>query len=423
MARPAIQPAAVVTSVTFTQSDTVPAAPHGVRAPSRRHLAWALPLVVIGFLGLGAVIFAAVAPSKWFVEKPKCLERSEDGTCAREEQVAVEFALVPADAEPVEPRLRIDGTETYDSAGQIYFVTIREPRITLLDWLVTKGSPTVRYLSYTDKYGDKTEEQLLQTGQRQMTGAKDRATYVAFERAGFDVARKNGPAVVDYVLCLQPNENRTKCERFAPAHDVLQPLDTITAINGTPIVTVDDIGPVLKGVTAGDTVEVTVERDGKPLTVDVETILAPGEDTPRTIIGFSPVDTTTVELPDGVSVDIATEGIGGPSAGVAFTLTLIDAITPGNLMGDQKIAVTGEIDIDGNVGAIGGLNSKASAVKQVGVKYFLVPAGQPDDPKSNDSIAAARRVVGDSVTIIPIATIDDALRVLQELGGDPLPAK
>ena len=146
----------------------------------------------------------------------------------------------------------------------------------------------------------------------------------------------------------------------------------------------------------GDTVPITLERDGEKIETEVKTIQAPGEDEPRTIIGFSPVDTTTVDLPDGLTVDFDTEGIGGPSAGLAFTLTLIDEITEGNLMGDGRIAVTGEIDIDGNVGAIGGLNSKASAVQQVGVKYFLVPASQPDigdDPArpNRDTVEFARR--------------------------------
>ena len=67
-----------------------------------------------------------------------------------------------------------------------------------------------------------------------------------------------------------------------------------------------------------------------------------------------------MQLPDGVTVDFDTEGIGGPSAGLAFTLTLIDEVTKGNLMGNAACRRDGEIDIDGNVGAIGGLNSKAS---------------------------------------------------------------
>lgn len=419
MARPAIQPAEVVTSVILTQSDTVTGDTPPPSAPSKRNRWWAIPLACIGLLGIAAVVIAAVLPSKWFVDKDKCVERDEQNVCTETEQQPVEFALVPADAEAVEPRLEIEGTEIYPSDGEIYFVTIRQPKITLLDWLVTRQSPAVRYLTYTDKFGDQTPDQLLQAGRRQMTGAKDRATYVALKAAGFPVSRKEGPAVVDYLICLETNEAGTECAEYVPAADVLQPDDVITALDGKPVDTLDDLSPILADVEPGDVIPITFERDGEEIEDEVETILAPGEDAPRTIIGFTPIDTTTVDLPDGLTVDFDTQGIGGPSAGLAFTLTLIDEITEGDLMGDKRIAVTGEIDIDGKVGAIGGLNSKASAVQQVGVKYFLVPATQPEE--GLDSVAAAREVVGDDVEIIPVATLDEALAALERLGGDPLP--
>lgn len=420
MASPTIHAAAVVTSVTFTQSDIVTAEPDPVRAPSHRHRWWAIPLAVLGFLCLGLVLAAAVVPSKFFVDKAGCEEKSPDDDCS------VEFALVPADAEPVEPRLEVEGTTVYPSDGEIYFVTIRQPKITMLDWFVTRDSPAARMLTYENKYGDQTAEQLLKSGQRQMTGAKDRATYVALKAAGFPVTRKDGPAVVDYVICLKPNDANTKCLEEPPAKDVLEENDVITGLDGKPVDSLDDLQPILADIEPGATVPITIERDGETIETEVTTVRAPGEQEDRTIIGFSPVDTTTVELPEGLNVDFDTAGIGGPSAGLAFTLTLIDQLTPGNLMGDGRIAVTGEIDIDGNVGAIGGLNSKASAVQQVGVKYFLVPASQPDigdDPNrpNRDSVEFARRVVGDDVEIIPVATLDEALAVLERLGGDPLP--
>jgi PDZ domain-containing protein len=398
----------------------VPAGPEPVRAPDRRRRWWAIPLATVGFLSIGTVLVAAVVPSRFFVDKQGCEEEKPGDDCS------VEFALVPADAEAVEPRLDIQGTTIYPSDGEIYFVTIRQPKITMLDWLVTRNSPAARMMTYQNKFGDQTEEQLLQSGQRQMTGAKDRATYVALKAAGFPVSRKNGEAIVDYVICLKANEANTKCIEEPPAGDVLKSNDTITALDGQPVKTLDDLQPILADIDPGDTVPITLERDGKPIETEVTTIRAPGEEKERTILGFSPVDTTTVDLPDGISVDFDTEGIGGPSAGLAFTLTLIDEITKGDLMGNARIAVTGEIDIDGNVGAIGGLNSKASAVQQVGVKYFLVPAGQPDigdDPAhpNRDSVEFARRVVGDDVEIIPVATLDEALAVLERLGGDPVP--
>jgi PDZ domain-containing protein len=369
-------------------------------------------------LAISAPIVASLVPARLLVEFDKCTKRDAAGVCTATVSRPAEFALIPASAEPVEPRLDVTGTPTYPSAHDIFFVTIREPSITYFDWLMSHNNPAARIMSHQDKFGDQSEDQLLQSGQRQMTGAKDRATYVALKAAGLDVTRQEGPAVIDYLLCLKKNAKNTECLESVPADKVLEPNDVITAVDGKPVKVVSDLGPILADVRAGDTVKVDFLRLGKKMSGEVETIQAPDEDQPRTIIGFTPIDTTTVKLPKGVDVQFDTDGIGGPSAGVAFTLTLIDEVTEGNLMGPQNVAVTGEIDIDGKVGAIGGLNSKASAVEQVGVKYFLVPASQPKT--GPDSIAAARAVVGDKVTIIPIATIEDALAELRKLGGDPL---
>jgi Lon-like protease len=98
-------------------------------------------------------------------------------------------------------------------------------------------------------------------------------------------------------------------------------------------------------------------------------------------------------------------------------LTLIDQLSKGDLFGGKRIAVTGTININAEVGPIGGLSSKASAVQQSGSKYFLVPTGQGEQ-----DIANARKVVDDDVEIIPVATLDEALAALERIGGDPLPA-
>ena len=113
-------------------------------------------------------------------------------------------------------------------------------------------------------------------------------------------------------------------------------------------------------------------------------------------------------------LDIDTGRIGGPSAGLAFTLTLIDELTPGELTGGEHRHHR-EIGLDGTVGAIGGLRQKASAVSQVGVDVFLVPAAQGEE-----QLAQAREIAGDDVEIIPVATLDEALAALEELGGDPV---
>lgn len=93
------------------------------------------------------------------------------------------------------------------------------------------------------------------------------------------------------------------------------------------------------------------------------------DDPNRTIIGVWPADTRKVKLP--FEVGINTDLIGGPSAGLAFTLALIDELTPGELTGGIKVAATGTIDGDETVGAIGALRQKTVAVKASGAKVFL----------------------------------------------------
>lgn len=392
-------------------------------APSRKHRLWAVPLAGLGALAVLAPFVATLVPTGTLIDKSRCAEFDTTSEvspppCLVSVDEDVEYALVPADAEPVLPRLDISGVPTYDPHGNIYFITIRQPPITMLDWFATRDNKAARLWSHRDKYGDQTEDQLIQSGQRQMRSAKDNAMYVALQAAGYDVTIKPGDVIIDFLLCLEANEANTECIKYSPADDLLDPGDVLKKVNGVDITIIDDLSQALADVAAGENIEVEFERDGVAMSGEIETILAPGEDPPRTIIGFRPIDTTTVELPSGLSVLFKTEGIGGPSAGLAFTLSLIDALTEGDLTGGKNIAVTGTIDVEGNVGAIGGLNSKASAVKQVGVKYFLVPVNQ--GAGGLDGIDRAREVVGDDVEIIPVATLQEALNALVRLGGDPV---
>jgi PDZ domain-containing protein len=158
---------------------------------------------------------------------------------------------------------------------------------------------------------------------------------------------------------------------------------------------------------------VVAERQGsgEPVTVEVELTSMPDEPD-RTLVGFVPLDTSTVDLP--FEVDISSGEIGGPSAGLAFTLTLLDELTPGELTGGTVVGVTGTIDEEGNVGPIGGLRQKTTAVKAAGADVFIVPAGQ-----SEADLAAARKEAGD-MPVVAVATLDDALRALADLGGNGL---
>ena len=119
-------------------------------------------------------------------------------------------------------------------------------------------------------------------------------------------------------------------------------------------------------------------------------------------------------VPDqgGGPVRIEAAGVDGDSAGLAFTLGILDLLTPGELTGGLRIGVTGTIEANGDVGPVGSVGFKAVAVREAGAGYFLVPAGQGAE-------AAAR--AGEGLEVVEVSTLDQALAVLERLGGDGLP--
>jgi PDZ domain-containing protein len=102
--------------------------------------------------------------------------------------------------------------------------------------------------------------------------------------------------------------------------------------------------------------------------------------------------------------------VGGPSAGLAMTLGIIDVLTPGSLTGGSRVATTGTIDADGNVGPVGGIRQKTHLVVRQGVPLFLVPAGDEADE-------AQRYAEGSGTRVVPVSTLEEALKVIQENGG------
>jgi PDZ domain-containing protein len=431
MARPTIQPAAVVISVTDTQQPIVPTSwgpPQvitpspcpalAVRKPSKVHRWWTVPLMALGALLPAVVVLAAIVPSGTFVDKQRCTARDEAGECTATVTEPVEYALVPASADPVNPRLTVRGVPQYPSSADVHFVTISGPRpeytMRLLEWFVSRSNPAVVHQSRFDSFGDETPQQQRQRGQESMRSAKEVAIYVAFQKVGYEAELVPGEVRIDDLVCLEADASGQTCTRFAPSDVELDPGDTLLRLDGVKLDTVEDLTPVLAEKQPGDTVDVEYRRDGEVREGQIELIASP-DDPERTIVGFFPSDTAQVRLDDSVEVVIDTDQVGGPSAGAAFTVTLIDELTEGDLLGGKEVAITGTINLDGTVGAIGGLSSKASAVLQNGLKYFLVPVDQGED-----DIAKARRVVGDEVQIIPVASIDEILQVLSDLGGDAL---
>jgi PDZ domain-containing protein len=422
IASPAMTAARMVRSLTDTRNPTLmnePPLPAPPPRPQQRSLRvarpWGVPFAVVAILVLVFIAALALLPAQLVADK-----RIEDAD-GNVTDVETPYALVPAAAQPVADRVSYgdlgdDISVDTDPDGRVYFVTVSEPAQSLLGYWVGVDEPEVEFSTYDEKYpGGQTPSEQREAALQMMFGSSQVAQYVALTRAGYDAQVIPGPAQVDSMLCLEADGR--ECVTWVPSEAVLQRGDVITDVDGEPISVADDISATIADREPGDSVEISFRRlDGQELTetielVDAADILGNSPDDHRPIIGFAPFDTRTVQLP--FEIQINTGEIGGPSAGLAFTLTLIDELTDGALLGGADVAVTGTIELDGDVGPIGGLPQKVSAVRQAGLDYFLVPAGQTD-------LEEAREIAGDDVELIPVANVDDALVALEELGGDPL---
>jgi Lon-like protease len=390
--------------VTDTTTDIV------LIAPRNRWWAWAL-----GALGMAAL--AAIGVSSLL---PSGLVAGKENERTGEEQ-PTPYALVPASADQVNDRIVFgtlpEGVERYPTDEQFAFVTVTAPSQSVLSWLVGRGEPAVDFLTKEDKFGTSTPTQRREFNLQMMRSSEQEAQYVALTRLGFDVEITPGDVIVQDVLCKVPSDEGTECSEWFPSDEQIDPADRIIEADGVKLESVADLSDVLADREPGDTIDLVIERPGEGRTQVTVELSASPDDEERTIIGFVPFDTRAIKLP--FEVDIETDDIGGPSAGLAFTLALIDELSPGSLTGPQKVAVTGTINLEGEVGPIGGLAQKVSAVHQNGVRVFLVPASQSelDDPVKRRRLEDAGR--GD-VEIIPVATLDEALDALERLGGDPL---
>jgi PDZ domain-containing protein len=232
-------------------------------------------------------------------------------------------------------------------------------------------------------------------------------------KVGLEATLKEGPILIEQLICQNAPAKNSACLN-------LQVGDQITHINGVPTETLSLLATQMKNRNVGETVVLTVlpyigpNEEGKRKSKKVRVTLMASPDDERAIIGFIPADTRVASLP--FEVNISTADIGGPSAGLAFTLALLDELTEGNLMGKGRVAATGTMDENQNVGAIGALEQKAIAVRDAGVTLFLVPAGQ-----SPDEMTAARAAAGSEVRIVQVATLDEALTELRRNGGSRLP--
>jgi PDZ domain-containing protein len=307
------------------------------------------------------------------------------------------IAFEPGSATSTDGLLAVNGTETYvDDEGQILYLTVRQNRLTALEWVVKARDPHIDIEREKDLYGDRSASEVRQENLDLMDTAKSQAELAALDYLGYDVFDPIGAQVVDI-------------EAGSASDGALEINDVITAIDGTPVAQADELISVLRTLEPGVKVSLDVQdTDGTGQhTVEI-TLGARPDGTGGGFLGISTSTWYDVASDIPIDIDIDSGEVGGNSAGLAFSLSIIDLLTPGSLTGDHTVAVTGTMSVDGTVGDVGGVAQKAVAARRAGAQYMLVPRNLESEALKNS---------GD-MQVIPVSTLQEALDALANLGGN-----
>jgi PDZ domain-containing protein len=301
------------------------------------------------------------------------------------------FLITPDQAKPLADRVQIDG-ERRSTPGGIYYVDVLVRRASWLERLVAPLRPDGAELVPEDRIAPPgtSDGERRQQALRQMARSEDVAAAVALKELGYDVKAKPDGVIVEAV---RPD---------VPANGELQPTDVIVRANDKAVRTPGDLRRIVGGVSAGQVVRLGVLRGKQQRNLRVATVRDP-TDPKRTVIGIAVGQSADIDLP--IKVDIDLGDVGGPSAGLAFALDVMQELGR-NVDRGYRVAATGEIELDGAVAPIGGAEQKAIGARRAGVDVMLVPAG--------DNARDARKAAGD-MRVIPVETFQQALRELATL--------
>ncbi|MGH2811504.1 MAG: PDZ domain-containing protein, partial [Actinomycetota bacterium] len=157
----------------------------------------------------------------------------------------------------------------------------------------------------------------------------------------------------------------------SPAADQLRDGDVITAVNGSPVRIAEDLRRAVSSEPPGTPFVLRVEREGGELEVEIRSARLPTPDGSPAIGVLIETRDIDVDLP--FEIQFRDRNVGGPSAGLAYALAIADMLDPEDIARDRTIAASGTIQLDGEVGLVGGLSQKAEAAEDADADLMLVP--------------------------------------------------
>ncbi|MBJ87778.1 MAG: hypothetical protein CL461_06195 [Acidimicrobiaceae bacterium] len=348
---------------------------------------YAVMAIGIVFLIVAPVLFIFLAPASWVSGNS--------------------YILSPGSANNTAQAIIVDGTDTYPPEGEIAYTTVSIKReVTLWEWIRAKQDNTKQLISPSVIDGNRTVSETRKVTQFQMDQSQSTAALVALNFLGYEIVPE-----IDGAFVIRLVEG-------SPAEKSLQLGDLIVDVNGEKVQNSEDLGNLIQEKQPGDAVEITYLRSPSALggsgadenASSITETITLAEHPEKQGVGFLGVVIETpvrADVPFEITIDVG--NVRGPSAGLAFSLSILDVITEGELTGGLRIATTGTIDRYGHIGPVGGVPQKTEAAIQSGIDLFLVPPAE---------YAVASEIANERMDIRCVQTFTDAILVLNEYGGN-----
>jgi PDZ domain-containing protein len=294
----------------------------------------------------------------------------------------------------VEPMISVDAAYSHPHSGSFMLTTvIKQTPILAGQWLYGHLASAVEIIPPEQVVPDNVSmQELMQRSHRMLMNSEAMAVVIALRLAGYEVAVNGEIVEVDSVL---PD---------SPVQGILEPGDRIIYLNEQRVRLASELSEYIQAQTLQSMINLIVERNGEQVELSVPLVSSPDGQGPPSLGITVQSAGLDMELPFPVQIT-PQKIVGGPSAGLMFTLTIYNLVTPDDLTNGWRIAGTGTINLDGAVGPIGGVKQKVAGAEAAGADYFLVPPAN-----YTDAIRVARRI-----NVVKVATVSEAIEFLRSL--------
>jgi len=299
--------------------------------------------------------------------------------------------MQPGSTEDLRNLIAVEGADQ-DDAGKLFLVTVAQQRANLLQAVYGSLHPHIEVVPLGEVIPREMDEQeYRELLDMWMKESQLLAQLIALQRVGYQVDIISEGVIIEGFL------------EDGPSEDLLKRGDIIIAVDGIPVAVAGEVITEVQNRRVGDPVALTISRNEITQEIKITTGSNPGSPMIAALgiyirtLHWKPV------LP--VAIEMKTGDIGGPSAGLMFVLEIINQLTPEDITKGRLIAGTGVIDVNEQVGRIGGVFQKVIAAERAGADFFIVPKDNYDE---------AKKAVGE-IELVPVSTLQEVMDFLENL--------